>query len=513
MRESKASRRGDHEDPEVKEVLEAGANTDSAAWVTEELAGVNLGDDRLNRRLVTTAVHLALHPTAPINNACPDWATTKATYRLFGNKKVEEAEILEPHVRATARRMLGFDEPLLVVQDTVFISYKTHKKTKDLGQIGTDKSDRGLIMHNALVFTSSGGVPLGLLSQKIWARKEMPNETTAKKIARVRNMRIEEKESYKWIECLRDTVDRAPPECQVITMGDREVDFFEFFASAEEFGAYYLIRAKTDRQLDFDESESDLDFDSITEALEASPVLGTMAIFIPGNGDRKARTAEVGVKAVQVTLRVPQRYGRGKESAPTEPVTLRVLGVTEIDPPEGVKDTISWVLLTNLWVPSFASAAEKVRWYAKRFGIETWHKVLKSGCTVEDCRLRRGKRLIRYLALSSIIGVRLMYVAYLARAQPHVPATTVLSAIELEALHLQLHGELPSPEDKSPTLQEAVRMLGRLGGYLGRKCDKEPGVTVVWRGWPRLYDTVRALAALYKGGQLRIPSRAKPAAE
>jgi hypothetical protein len=400
--------------------------------------------------------------------------------------------------------MASFQEPLLVVQDTVFISYKNHKKVEGIGPIGTDNSDRGLIMHNALVFTGSGGVPLGLLSQNIWARREIPGETKLEKVLRLQCTRIEEKESYKWIRGLRETMERVPPGVHVITMADREIDFFEFLVCAEELGANYLIRANRDRKLEPGEDEEDY-YECITEALAAAKELGTMEVQIPGNSDRKRRIAKVAIKAVQVTIRAPQRRGQAKESGSSDPVTVRVVSAIEAHPPKD-ETAVSWVLLTNLWVPDFASAAEKVRWYGKRFGIETWHRVLKSGCLVEDCRLQKGKRLSRYLALFSIIGVRLMYVAYLARTQPQVPATTVLSDGEIAALHLQVHGELPSSSQETPTLKEAIRMLGRLGGHLGRKCDGEPGMTVVWRGWPRLYDTVRTLSALYKGGHLRPQS-------
>jgi hypothetical protein len=152
------------------------------------------------------------------------------------------------------------------------------------------------------------------------------------------------------------------------------------------------------------------------------------------------------------------------------------------------------VLLTNLPVKDFNSATQKVQWYAKRWGIEVWHRVLKSGCKVEDCMLEEAERLKRYLTLFSIIGVRLMHVTYLARAEPDLPATAVFTGEEVEALHIRVTKALP-PADPAPTLREMVRMLGKLGGHLGRKCDGEPGVTVLWRGWTSLYETVETLRA------------------
>jgi hypothetical protein len=198
-------------------------------------------------------------------------------------------------------------------------------------------------------------------------------------------------------------------------------------------------------------------------------------------------------------IQAPQRRGaQAKASGSSEPVAVTLIGATEHSVPAG-SDSISWVLLTNLPVKDFESATEKVRWYGKRWGIEIWHKVLKSGCKVEDCLLEEAERLKRYLTLFSIIGVRLMHVAYLARACPDLPATEVFSAVEVQVLHLRVTKALP-PADVSLTLREIVRMLGKLGGHLGRKGDGEPGVLILWRGWMRLYESVEMLHSLQTAG-------------
>jgi len=481
------------EDPEVQAIIEAG--TESVEWVAEEFAGGDLSDKRLDRRLIKTAEQLARSPASPINEACGDWASTQAAYRLFDNAKASPQAILQPHTTETVKRIAAHGGPVLVIQDTVFFSYGRHPKTQGLGPIGNRASEheRGLIMHNALAFTASG-VPLGLLSQNIWARQEVAEEGYQEKIERLQCTAIEEKESSKWLLGLHETVERAPRGVQVITVADRESDYFEFLTQAQEQRARFLIRARTDRMLVPEESAG---YESILEALASAKVLDTMMVKIPGNGKRKARTADINVCVAQVSIKAPQRRGNAKASGSTEPISVKVIGATERSPPEG-EEAISWVLLTNLPVPDFEAAAEKVRWYGHRFGIETWHKVLKSGCKVEDCLLETAERLCRYLTLFSIIGVRLMHVAYLARVQPDLPATEVFSKEEIEALHVRVHNALPPA--KSPTLREAVRMIGSLGGHLGRKCDGEPGMTVIWRGWMRLYETVIALRAGRQAG-------------
>ena len=473
---------------DVQAVIDAGAQ--EVDWVSDELSGVDLSDERLDRRLVKTAQHLANSPVSPINEACGNWASTQAAYRLFNNPKASPRAILKPHRHATIKRMVATEGPVLSIQDTVFISYLQHSKTKGLGPVGKSNSaaERGLIMHNALAFTTAG-VPLGVLSQSVWARDEVPKEEYQEKIERLQATAIEQKESFKWLVALRETVQHTPPGVKVVTVADRESDFFEFITEAAHLRAHFLIRARSNRHLVPEDSEG---FASILEALGAAPVLGDMTVDIPSNGKRKARTASVSVRVAPVTLKPPQRRGQAKLSGSTEPLSVNVIAVTEEHPPAGI-EAISWVLLTDLAVKDVDSAAEKVEWYGQRWGIETWHKVLKSGCKVEDCRLEEAARLKRHLALFSIIAVRLMYVTYVARAQPDLPATEVFSAAELEALYVRVKETLPPPEP--PSVREAVRMLGGLGGHLGRKCDKEPGITVLWRGFMRMYEDVAVLRA------------------
>jgi hypothetical protein len=473
---------------EAQSILDTAAQ--DVEWVRQEMGGVDFGDKRLDRRLMKVTEQLAKSPGAPINEACGDWPSTQAAYRLFNNPKVTAQALLEPHIEETVRRIAACSGPVLVLQDTVFFSYGTHPKTRGLGPIGKSNNawDRGLIMHNALALTRAG-VPLGLLSQNIWARKEVPEEAYQEKIERLQCTPIEEKESAKWLLALKETVARKPQGVQFITVADRESDFFEFLTQAEQLRASYLIRARTDRQLVAEDSEGCV---SLLEALAEAKALGTLTVQIPGNGSRRSRTAALQVRTARVTIKPPYRRGQAKVSGSTEPITVTVIGATEHGAAAGT-EPISWVLLTNLRVEDFESAAEKIEWYAKRWGIETWHKVLKSGCKVEHCLLEEADRLKRFLTLFSIIAVRLMHVTYRARDEPDAPATVVFSLEEIEALHVRVYKTLPPAA--APSLGATVRLLGRLGGHLGRKGDGEPGVTVLWRGWMRLYEDVEILRA------------------
>jgi hypothetical protein len=474
---------------EVQSVIDTGSQ--ESDWVRREFSGVDLRDKRLNRRVVKVAQLFAKSPTAPINEASGGWTPAHAAYRFFRNIKVTLQRILNPHVRATANRMKGHDGPILVVQDTTFLSYGQHPKTRGLGTIGksNESTDRGLVMHNALAFTTAG-VPLGVLSQHTWARKDVPDETRQQKVKRLNNTSLDKKESFKWLVALKETVERTPKGVKIITVADRESDFYELIAEATHLRTDFIFRARVDRKLVPEESEN---CTSILDAFASAAVLGTVQVDIPSNGQRKARTAMVSVRTARVVLRPPNKQGAAKRSATFDPIAVNVVWATEEHSPSG-EEALSWVLLTSLAVPDFERAAEVIQWYGKRWGIETWHKVLKSGCKVEDCMLETGERLIRYLALFSVIAVRLMYITFLARAQPKVPATEVFSDLELAALHIRVKKTAP-PAKSTLTTREAIRMIGALGGHLGRECDKEPGIVVLWRGLTRLYEDVDMMCA------------------
>jgi hypothetical protein len=477
------------DDPDVQGIIDAGRQ--SVDWVRHEFAGVKLGDERLDRRLIKTVELLAMSPLSPINEACRCWAETQAAYRLFDNPKASPSQILEPHIAATRRRIAATSGPVLVIQDTVFFDYTKHAKTRGLGLIG-ERGERGLVQHNAMAFTTSG-LPLGLLSQNTWARPEpevpRTEETHTRMVKRLARTPIEEKESFKWLRAMSETLEHCPARAKLIMVADRESDFFWLLDEAKKKKIHFLIRARCDRRLLPEDNEG---YESIVEMLNSVEVLGKMTVDIPSNGKRKARRAEVEVRSIQITIQAPKRNPYGKAWASVEAVTVKVIGATERDAAAG-QEPISWVLLTDLPALDLDSAIEKVNWYSKRFGIEIWHKVLKSGCKVESCLLETAERLARYLTVFGIVGVRLMHVCHLARIQPDIPGTEMLSKEELEALHVRVKNALPPPEP--PSLREVVRMIASLGGHLGRKCDGEPGVTVLWRGWMRLYEDVLVLEA------------------
>lgn len=442
-------------------------------WAVEEFAQVELQDGRLNRRCQELAVTLGQQPNAPINQACEEWADTKAAYRFFDNAKVTPAGILAPHHQCTVERMRKH-ALVLAVQDTTFFNYTHHPRTKGLGEIGTKKQNqRGFGMHSTLAVTPAG-VPLGLLTQAFFTR---PIGEPAHKPGELQKLPVEEKESYRWLQAFEQTLALAPSDVQVLTVCDREADIYEMFVLAQEKAADLLVRASSNRSL------AEQEVDKLWAKVEQQPLAGHLTVRIAKNQKQEAREATVSVRFTQVRLKPPWRPN-GKK---LPPVTLNAILVREDHPPDDIDEPIEWLLLINLPVNDFEDALQVIQWYCCRWQIEVYHKVIKSGCRVEDCRLQTADRLHSYIALMCVIAWRLHWLTYINRAHPDLPCTVALSAVEWQALYLRMNNTTSLPESP-PTVRQAVHWIAQLGGFLGRQRDGEPGITVIWRGWQRLQD-------------------------
>jgi hypothetical protein len=446
--------------------------SENISWATEEFSKIGLKDKRLNQRCKKVAGALEQQSTEPINQACEDWADTKAAYRFFDNPKVSPEKILAPHYERTVKRMKSH-VLVLAVQDTTFFNYTHHPQTEGLGEIGNKaQNQRGFGMHSTLVVTPQR-LPLGLLTQQYFER---PIGAASRTASENQKLPIEEKESYRWIEAFEQVIALTPEEVQVVTVCDREADFYEMFVTAKEKPADLLVRAKTDRRLD-EEAKY------LWAKVESQGKAGDLTVDIVGNDKRKARQATVSVRFCTVTLRPPRRPQQKK----LPPITLTAILVREDNPPADIKEPIEWLLLTNTIVNDFSQALQVIEWYCCRWQIEVFHKIIKSGCRVEDCGLQTAVRLQNYIALMCVVAWRLQWLTYINRTNPEEPCTTVLTTIEWQALYMRIHKTSVLPKSP-PSTHQAVRWVAQLGGFLGRKSDGEPGIVAIWRGWQRLQD-------------------------
>jgi hypothetical protein len=435
-----------------------------------EFHSIDLGDERLNRRLLALAETFGAQPTAPINQASDDWYATKAAYGFFANPKAIPAELLAPHQERTLERMQAHNLVLLA-QDTTFLNYTHHPATTGLGPIGGDQ--RALVMHSTLAFTPHG-LPLGVLAQQIWARPE----AAAAKPKRTRRP-IAEKESCKWLDALHETVTLVPEEIRLVTIADREADIFEFLDQADQLAAEYVIRAAQDRSVAGE-------LGRLWAHMAVHPIAGNVTVRVAAREGPAERTAELRVRVGQVTLQPPLRPA-DDPGVWLEPLIVWAIWLHEETPPARATP-IEWLLLTNIPVQTWQDATERIAWYCVRPQIEQFHKLLKSGCTVEDCRLEDGERLKPYLTLMSVVAWRLFWLTHINRQNPDHPCTSILADHEWKALYTTIHRITILPE-RVPTVRQAVRWIAQLGGFLGRNGDGEPGITTIWRGWSRLADS------------------------
>jgi hypothetical protein len=444
-------------------------------WIEAELGGANLGDARLTARLLEMTGRFYDQPTANIPQACGSAAEAKAAYRFLDNEAVQWNEILKPHFQATEERVR--DEPLVLVpQDTTALNYSTHPATAGLGRIGhASESVVGRMLHDTIAL-SARGLPLGLLDARIWARPE--KTTRHERYERP----IDEKESSRWLESYR-AVCAVQDRCRktrIVVMADRESDIHDLFVEREKHrhAADLLIRSDRgrNRRVADDEAAPELLWNSVAEAA----VVGTRELLVPPGDNRVARLTMLEVRSRPVTIVPPRR----KTDLP--PVKVHAILAREIEPPEKA-EPIEWLLLSTVPVDSKADAFERLDWYARRWAIEVYHRILKSGCRVERRQLATAPRLSNCLAIDLVVAWRIHHLTMLGQDTPDVPCTVYFTDSEWKALTTFVTRK-KEPPPLPPSLNEAVRLLGKLGGHLGRKGDGEPGSEVLWRGMARLTD-------------------------
>jgi hypothetical protein len=420
-----------------------------------------------------------------VPTACQDWASTKAAYRFFSNPRVDESTILAGHFAATKSRMAAAKGPILILHDTTEFSFQRDRpetigETRRLPscQLGNKPITKcGLLMHSSLAITTAGK-PLGLTAVKFWTRKKFKGTNAlkgrgidgGKHSVNTTRIPIEQKESIRWLENLQQSTQLVNPD-RCIHIGDRESDIYELFCLASKENTHFLVRTCVDRLAGTGST-------TITRKMKREPIQGTHVIEIL---DAKCRPIQVTLQLRYSQMMVHPPIGKHKKYPP---LLLTVIHAWERGKPRGRKP-ICWKLLTDLPVEALASAIEKVDWYSQRWKVETFHKVLKSGCRAEDVKLRTAQRLTNLIAVFCVIAWRVFWLTMLSRTNPKTPADAVFTDIEIAILHA-LVGDTQQPSPHNVTYY--VLGVAKLGGYLNRKNDGPPGNTVLWRGLSRLTD-------------------------
>src|SRR5215469_13479194 len=452
-------------------------------WFDRELAGCSFVDERLNKRLRKLVAQIGSAMGQSIPLVCQDWANTKAAYRFFSNDRVSEADILAGHFQSTRDRTVATEGRVLVLHDTTEFTYQ-REDTEAIGitksiNSGRDKAGRlrshtvcGILMHSSLAVTTEG-LPLGLTAIKFWTRKKIKGTDALKKKINPTRVPIEKKESVRWLQNVQQSTALLGDPGRCVHIGDRESDIYELFCTAREADTHFLVRTCVDR-LAGDGNHT------IADEMKEVAVKGLHRIEVrDSNGDPDEAVLEIRYRE----MRVLPPIGKQKRYPA---LTLTVIHAEERGTPKKRK-RIEWKLITDLSVASRADAIEKLEWYALRWKIEMFHKILKSGCKAEDSKLRTAQRLTNLIAVFCILSWRVFWMTMLNRSIPDASPALALTAAEIAVLDRVVSDK--SKGRRKPISHYLIK-IARLGGYLARTYDPPPGNTVMWRGLSRLTDIV-----------------------
>jgi hypothetical protein len=372
--------------------------------------------------------------------------------------------VIRPHVLQTNKRFANCGR-VLAIQDTTVLDFTTHHTVEGIGPIWHSTYKQGLLMHSVLC-VDDNRVPLGILGVQIWARKdsELGN---AKKVQRPASA----KESRKWLVGLDQAQQQTPADKRVLVIGDRESDLYALFVAPRRAGVDLLVRLAHNRSVVSEE------YDCVREVLAGVNDLGTYEVEIPRQGSRPKRIAQLGVRAAQVRLCAPVwSRSRGIRAE----VDVWVVWAKEAQAP-AVGQALDWTLLTTQAVSDFESAVDVVRCYTARWVIEEFHRVLKSGCRVEQMQFDTVERIKPAVGILAVVAWRVLYLTKYARSEPNPDVSAVADADELEVLGRWLRCQ----GDKRVELRTARDFniaVARLGGFQGRKSDGMPGTKTTWQG-------------------------------
>jgi Transposase Tn5 dimerisation domain/Transposase DNA-binding len=457
------------------------------------------GNVKLRKRFQKVLNAMSQKPSLKFPAGCEGTAEVKAAYRFVDNEHVTFATVLRPHQDATLLRIR--EQPVVLIpQDTTELDLTRPNEVMVGAGPLNDTTRVGFFDHISLVVTPEH-LALGVVDAKVWARDSIGlHKDAAQKRAERRAKPIEEKESFRWVEGYRAAcrVAQASPGTLVVSLADSEGDIYESLLETPAAPgtaarkASFIIRAGQDRALaNSEEASSSDEIRHLHQRVASTPVLAQRTLKIrkrdaPATEDRQrrkareARTAVVDIRAVRVTLRGPDRPGGKLPDLQVNAVLVR-----ERDVPPGV-EPVEWLLLTDLPIDTVADVLCVVDYYTCRWQIEIYNRVLKSGCKVEESQLETAERFEPYLALCMIVAWRVMHVMMLGRDCPDLPCDIALDEDEWQAVYATVKRQPPPPEP--PTMQMMVRLIGSLGGWLGRKCDGEPGPKAMWVGMQRMTD-------------------------
>lgn len=461
---------------------------DRGALARVEVEGAELGDARLEERLVQIATALASKPAESLPKAMEDEAALEATYRFLGNERVTPESILAPHVEQSVARCRKLDR-VLALMDTSEVRFGGERE--GLGYL-TNEKGRGILAHVCLAVNAKNREPQGVLHCETWARRgPKKNRKGAAKAS--------DSEALRW-ERGAAAVHALLPGA--VCVGDREADIFSFVTAMQGRGQDFIVRAGQNRLT----TEG-----LLWEALDDTELVTTRELVLPARPARKRESqrkrypprsehvATLELRARRVELRSPAATKNDYSRRHATTTTINLVHVIERSSPLG-DEPVEWVLLTSLPIETKADADFIVDAYRARWVIEEFFKALKSGCALEKRQLESVHSVTNLIAVSLPIAWLLLRLRHLSRDTPDAPAGALLSPLMLKCLRILLKDKRRKPLPARPTCRELTWGIAGLGGHITN--NGEPGLIVLGRGLAELLAATTVARALTEAGEM-----------
>ncbi len=402
---------------------------------------------------------------------------------------IEHTVLIQGACESTVERCRSLPYVFVPI-DGSSVAVTDNAKNKGTGRVGSPPAQGSGLKLMAAIVLSPKSTTVGLGALTFWTRG-------APRTVEARRLPIEMRESYKWIEIVHEVQDRfqeMAPGCRPWFQLDREADFAEMLILASTESVLLTVRTSCDRRLPGGIR--------LQQHMMKIRPLGHYTMKVPARDGRAARTARIVVRACRVQLDVHVQPSNKRHTVSLTAVFAREAG--------NARDhhRIEWMLLTTQTVDSFEAARLVIHGYTRRWSIEEFFRVWKSGvCDVESMQLRSFGALARWATILAVAATRAIYLTQVAREKPDAPATEAFSEADLEALVV-----LRKPKDielgDPITIKQAVRWVADLGGYVGNNRSGAPGKITIGRGLLDLEVAVLAIAA-YKKSSARREKRSR----
>lgn len=449
--------------------------TNDSTSILDEFKDINFKDKRLNNRFNAIMQNLERTPSGLISKAFIDAKDQKAAYRFLENEKTEYEVMLSSHQKRVQDRCRGH-KIILAIQDSTTLLLKGARNASGVGRIGDlTREFAGLNIHTSLLISPEQEI-LGISDLRVFERYLIGKRSKTRE-----QLSALKKETGRWLRAITNTRNQIGSKSKLVWIADREGDFWDYFSILDESKEWFVQRVVHQREI----QDSKEDYFTY---LKKQPIVGNYTFEISGKGGpnaREKRVVECDIRTVEVTLKKPKRLTR-------EMKTLHVRAIYIVE--KGNDNPLEWFLITNIECNSFEDILEKIKWYQLRWTIEELHKVVKSGCGVEEMRLEDSNRLIKYLLLLFIVGARILWMTKLARQSEEIKCTEAFSDDEWRVLYIRKYKKKPA-EGFIPSMKEAVRLLAILGGFYEYN-KRDPGTMTIWRGMSRLKQLLDGIGSI-----------------